>query len=213
MSPMIRAIVTDIEGTTSSLSAASVPESGPARVRTEFIARGRRLRRGFAVAAVVLAVVGMGWEGHSRCEKVSQVAWMDVLNVGAVPAAGTRGLGDGSLMTWEVSEKPPREPKAQAIAERMPDEPLEGQKHAPCKGVGEIEINRACWRQLADVPPLCDDAYEWKHGCYYPVMEKKGRPRTLSTRDSPPLQAERRCAPWFEPSSRTSRAPPQACPS
>ncbi|MFL5343569.1 MAG: serine/threonine-protein kinase [Hyalangium sp.] len=174
--------------------AASVPVAVSARVRTGSLAHARRLWLGLAVAAVFLTVVCMAWEGHSRREEVPQFACMKVLSAGAASGGGTRGLGDNPLMRWEVSEKPPHELKAKAIAERMPDEPMEGQKHAPCKGTGEREINGACWRQLFDNPPNCgDDAYEWKHGCYYPVMEKKTRrPRTSSTRDSSPLQAERR---------------------
>jgi hypothetical protein len=73
----------------------------------------------------------------------------------------------------------PSEARAKAIALQMPDEPIEGQVRPPCRGPRSIVINGGCWRELKDQPPNCDDdAYEWKNGCYYPVLERPGRPRT-----------------------------------
>lgn len=153
----------------------------PAQARVEFSQRGRWRQLGLVAGAVILAVVCMGRGGHSRREEAPHAVWTEAPDGGTAPDAGTRGLGDSTMTTRVASEEPPPELKPKALGEEMPDEPEEGQKHAPCKGVGEIEINGGCWRRLADVPPNCgEDAYEWKKACYYPVMEKgkKRRPRT-----------------------------------
>jgi eukaryotic-like serine/threonine-protein kinase len=66
----------------------------------------------------------------------------------------------------------------QGVALDMPKGPLKGQKRAPCRPNGEVEISRACWVQVGTVSPPCgNDWYEWKGFCYVPVIARE-RPNT-----------------------------------
>ncbi len=57
-----------------------------------------------------------------------------------------------------------------AVSLKVPDGPLRGQKRPPCED-GQVEINKGCWGRTADAQPPCGGHwYEWKEGCYWPII-------------------------------------------
>jgi hypothetical protein len=156
----------------------STPVAKPVRARVESQGHSWALWSVAVVAALALVGVSIEWMGRWPRPEWHGGAWAESLDGGTPQDAGTSGLGDSTPTTQVSSQGEPGALDAKAIADEMPEEPLPGQKRAPCRGVGEVEINGGCWRRLADNPPHCgDDAYQWKQGCYYPAREK-GRPRT-----------------------------------
>jgi Protein tyrosine and serine/threonine kinase len=62
--------------------------------------------------------------------------------------------------------------EARAVAREMPQKPLPGQRRAPCRLRGDVEIRGGCWIRKADVPAPCGvDAYEWQGVCYEPAAD------------------------------------------
>lgn len=94
--------------------------------------------------------------------------------------AGRAGVADAAMETASIASLEPAERKNswQRVALDMPKAPLKGQKRAPCRPKGEVEISRACWVQVGSVSPPCgEDWYEWKGFCYVPVLAPE-RPNT-----------------------------------
>jgi eukaryotic-like serine/threonine-protein kinase len=136
----------------------------------------RVLLPGLAAAAVVLLAVVILWGSSGPREQAPELARAEPMANGAAPDAGTRGLGDSTPTTRVTSEESPVVLEAKVIATEFPDEPLPGQRRAPCKG-NSVEINGGCWMVTTIQPPCGDDAYEWKGSCYYPILTR-AKPRT-----------------------------------
>jgi eukaryotic-like serine/threonine-protein kinase len=138
----------------------------------------RVLRPGLVAAATILVGVGIGWMSHWPRKQAIATTWAGGPDSGTAPDAGTRGLGDSTPTTRVASQRAPVALDARVIGDDVPEQPLPGQRRAPCRGAGQVEINGGCWRRLSDAPPSCgEDAYEWKRACYYPVQER-AQPRT-----------------------------------
>jgi hypothetical protein len=135
------------------------------------------LRAGLAAAAAVLLTVGVLWGSRGPRQEAPELARAETLDDGGAPDAGTRGLGDSTPTTRVASEELPVVTDAKVIALEMPDDPLPGQRRAPCRRYDQIEINRGCWHLLTTQPPCGDDAYEWKGACYDPILGR-AQPRT-----------------------------------
>ncbi|WP_225414171.1 serine/threonine protein kinase [Stigmatella hybrida] len=94
--------------------------------------------------------------------------------------AGRVGLADAAVEMVPIARLEHVEERNswQSVALDMPKEPLKGQKRAPCRPKGEVEISRACWVQVGTVSPPCgNDWFEWKGFCYVPVIARE-RPNT-----------------------------------
>ncbi|WP_224369412.1 serine/threonine-protein kinase [Hyalangium versicolor] len=131
---------------------------------------------GLAAAAVLLAM-GIGLNNRRQSEEAPEIARTEALGNGAAPDAGTRGLGDSTPITRVAPERLPDILDARIIATELPDEPLPGQRRAPCRG-NTVAINGGCWHLMTNTQPPCgDDAYEWKGSCYYPILDRV-KPRT-----------------------------------
>jgi hypothetical protein len=146
-------------------AACAVPRVVPARI--EAPVSSWALKRAWAAALLVLAGVGAWWVSSGRKPETPAVARADVLE------AGTRGLGEGAQVPQGGSQEPLAVAKPRAISLEFPSKPLPGQRRAPCRFRGDVEINGGCWRRLADVPAPCGiDAYEWQGVCYEPAAER-----------------------------------------
>ncbi len=93
--------------------------------------------------------------------------------------AGRVGLADAAVETVLIArlDDVERRNSWQSVALDMPKGPLKGQKRAPCRPKGEVEISRACWVQVGTPPSCGNDWYEWKGFCYVPVLAPE-RPNT-----------------------------------
>jgi eukaryotic-like serine/threonine-protein kinase len=94
--------------------------------------------------------------------------------------AGRVGLADAAVETASITRLNYVElgDSWQRVALEMPKGPLKGQKRAPCRPKGEVEVSKACWVQVGTVSPPCgNDWYEWKGFCYVPVFAPE-RPNT-----------------------------------
>ncbi|MBN1206083.1 MAG: serine/threonine protein kinase, partial [Myxococcaceae bacterium] len=68
---------------------------------------------------------------------------------------------------------------AEAFALEVPEQPLPGQRLAPCPRSGEVEINGGCWVRQANISPPCDhEEYEWRGACYRPALKRPRPPTT-----------------------------------
>jgi hypothetical protein len=137
-------------------------------------------RPGFVAATLALMlVVGTCW--MSPAPQGGPPAAMQAVapSIDRAPDAGTRGLGDSTPTTRMASQEAPVAPGTKAVTQQVPEKPLPGQMHAPCRGPGQLEINGGCWRRFADPPPCEDGIYEWKGACYWPVPQRpRVQPRT-----------------------------------
>jgi serine/threonine protein kinase len=142
-------------------------EGPPAKLRSQ------PRRPGFAAATFVLLVMSTCWMSPGPQGELPKLVQAEA------PDAGTRGLGDSTPTTRLTSQEPPVAPGNKAISQQVPEKPLPGQMHAPCRGQGQLEINGGCWRRFADPPPCEDGIYEWKGACYWPVPQRpRVQPRT-----------------------------------
>jgi hypothetical protein len=124
----------------------------------------RRMR---AAALLLLAGVSAWWASAGRKQEAHEVARAEA------PEAGTRGLGESTQVLRGSSQEPVAGAEARAVALEIPPKPLPGQRRAPCRFRGDVEINGGCWRRLADVPAPCGvDAYEWQGMCYEPAADR-----------------------------------------
>jgi predicted Ser/Thr protein kinase len=134
---------------------------------------------GMVAATLALIGIGVAWGTRLSREGSPEVAWAESRDGGSAPDGGTRGLGDGTATTRVEEYGVSSEVGSKALAEQLPDEPLDGQMRTPCRIRGAIALNGGCWNELKELPPNCgEDGYEWKNGCYYPIWEKSGRRRT-----------------------------------
>jgi hypothetical protein len=141
-------------------------------VRVEAPISSWALGRIWAAALLMLAGVGAWWVSSGRKPEAPAVARAEVLE------AGTRGLGESTQSPQNVSQESPAVAEARAVALEMPPKPLDGQRRAPCRFRGDVEIHGGCWIRKADVPAPCGiDGYEWQSMCYEPAMER-ARPKT-----------------------------------
>jgi len=93
--------------------------------------------------------------------------------------AGTTGVADAAVE--EVPEASvAREPEPSGLALEMPEKPLPGQRRPPCARF-QLAIQGGCWVEVPQASPPCEDSYDWKGACYYPVTAP---PRT-STSEKP----------------------------
>jgi hypothetical protein len=130
-------------------------------------------RLGLAAAALVLTVAGTWWLASLSREHPPQEVQA---NVAEAPDAGPAGLGDDGLPAPQADQAPSL--SAKVIAQRMPKEPLPGQRRAPCDR-GEVALQGGCWIPWTTrAPPCGEEAYEWKGSCYLPRFEKKRVPTT-----------------------------------
>ncbi|MDC0714412.1 serine/threonine-protein kinase [Stigmatella sp. ncwal1] len=129
-----------------------------------------------AMVALVYLVLGAWWmkgEQDIRPEESQDARRSDQ------PDAGTVGLGESALSS--PAGMGPNEPGGRGVGLDMPKKPLPGQRQPPCEKP-LVEINEGCWGRLGDaVPPCGANSYEWKKGCYLPLVDLR-RP---STSDAP----------------------------
>jgi predicted Ser/Thr protein kinase len=159
---------------------------GPSKVAVpvQAVVRERPLTDGLVgvgIVAAMLALIGVaaGRRPHVRSEEAPRSGSAGPQEGGSAPDGGTRGLGDNTSTTRAEEYGVPDNANSKALTLQMPDEPLDWQMRTPCRSRGAIAINGGCWRKLEEVPPNCgDDGYEWKNGCYHPVREQPGHPRT-----------------------------------
>jgi serine/threonine protein kinase len=154
----------------------SVPVRGHAEPRES--AWGVRFKVATIFGGMVLLFAAIVWRGPMPPAELSSMTQADAPAIDDEPDAGTRGLGDDALATRvESSELPTLE----AVSEKIPDQPLPGQRRPPCPRSWQVVINGGCWKLLANSEPPCDHGeYEWQGGCYDAALER-ARPPT-STR-------------------------------
>ncbi len=133
--------------------------------------------RGMLLAAVLLLIVaGILWEGHRPYAEPLRFTQVEESGEGEARDAGTAGLGETLLTSRVTSTDVPI--SAESIALEMPDQPLPGQQRAPCRRLGQVEINGGCWGLATSDPPCDDKTYEWKGACYWPVLARPRPPTT-----------------------------------
>jgi serine/threonine protein kinase len=121
-----------------------------------------------ALAMGALVVVGSWWAGPrnsiesllaTREQAQPQMGKQD----GGVVALGDEGLP-------RPAEAPPSPSPPQSIREELPAKPFNGQIRPPCPR-GYVEVRGGCWIKMEDRAPDCPEhAYEWKKGCYVPLL-------------------------------------------
>jgi eukaryotic-like serine/threonine-protein kinase len=77
--------------------------------------------------------------------------------------------GPGASVVWE--------PEPSGLALEMPEKPLPGQRRPPCTRF-QLSIQGGCWVEVPQASPPCEDSYDWKGACYYPVAAP---PRTSTS--------------------------------
>ncbi|HYI01495.1 serine/threonine-protein kinase [Hyalangium sp.] len=129
-------------------------------------------RRVLLTTSLILTVVYLWWIAPSSREAAPEVAQAEEPDTGvAPPEAGTTGLGDGGVAARVATQEPPI--SGEVIALEMPKQPLPGQRRAPCRGRGEVEIIGGCWAPWTTLTPPCgDEAYEWNRACFWPLYER-----------------------------------------
>lgn len=132
-----------------------------ARARTERdperTPRSPWVSRFFKVAVAVPLMMGAWW-------------------LGALYAASSEGGDQGSRVglldeIWPLSV-PARQTATHpaGIRKDVPPQPFGNQLRPPCAR-GLVEIQKGCWAQLEERAPNCPrNAYEWKGGCYMPIL-------------------------------------------
>jgi serine/threonine protein kinase len=151
-------------------AARATPRVVPARVEAPVSSWASK--RAWAMALLMLVGVSAWWESSRSKPEAPTGARAEVLE------AGTRGLGESTQSPQDASQESPAVAEARAVALEMPPKPLDGQRRAPCRFRGDMEINGGCWIRKADVPAPCGiDGYEWQGMCYEPAMERS-RPKT-----------------------------------
>ncbi len=124
-----------------------------------------------AIAAVVLPLA-------LKAPRVESGAWEPIEQPRLVRAeapdggrgdAGTVDLGDGILTSSATVDTPVQ--YRGLYGTEIPKTPLPGQRRPPCPGA--LEIQGGCWIKHDARPPDCPEiAYEWRGGCYVPVLSK-----------------------------------------
>jgi hypothetical protein len=124
-------------------------------------ARAHRSLRWTMAAAVGIAVLTLGVKAWTHARTHSP------------RTQGMQWLSDGA-------------PNKAAIAYPLPAKPFPTQAAAPCVAkLGEVEINEACWMELARrAPCIVESQAEHKGKCYVPVSkERMVRPPPTSVED------------------------------
>jgi eukaryotic-like serine/threonine-protein kinase len=101
----------------------------------------------------------------------------------AAPGQSSREGGDvavgESAKRAPATPQPPESQEASVSqpGDPLPEKPLPGQKKPPCNANGEVEIRGGCWTRIGEArPPCMAYAYEWKGGCYQPVLSSQRQP-------------------------------------
>jgi serine/threonine protein kinase len=135
----------------------------------------RLLRPGLVGATWVMAMALLWWAGQRPPEETREVVQSVTPATEDAPDAGTSGLGDGGLTARVAPDEV--HISAKAISLPMPPQPLPGQRRAPCRRRGEIEIHGGCWIPWLNISPPCgDEVYEWQGTCYEPSFERPRAP-------------------------------------
>jgi hypothetical protein len=142
----------------------------------------RRPRLGSFVTVVLMVAAWCCFENHRQPfeqpqEEVPAVAEAEAPDAGVGRDGGTADVGDSAMTSQEAFRGAPV--SGEAITVEVPDQPLPGQRLAPCLRSGEVEINGGCWTRQADVAPPCDhEEYEWRGACYRAVLKRPRPPTT-----------------------------------
>jgi serine/threonine protein kinase len=140
-----------------------------------------RLRTAAIVGGFVLLVVAVVWRPSTPQAGLPMMAQLEEPDAEWAPDAGTRGLGDDSLIARVDSPDVPAGPEP--ISRDIPRQPLPGQQRSPCQRKGEVTINGGCWVLQADVEPPCGEGeYEWQGACYRPVGIQSRPPTSKQSR-------------------------------
>jgi hypothetical protein len=153
----------------------------PAHVHTGMESRSWDPRRVLFATFLFLALAATCWMAPDAGKTEHEWVQVEPLEqeTSVTPDEDPTGLADGGVPTRVTSKEAPLSGKV--ISLDMPKQPLPGQRRAPCKRRGEVEINGGCWTGLLTLTPPCgDEAYEWSGICYWPVLVTD-RPRVPTT--------------------------------
>ncbi|MDC0711774.1 serine/threonine-protein kinase [Stigmatella sp. ncwal1] len=120
--------------------------------------------------------VSVDWARGSRLGGVAEIGPVQA-KADEERDAGTVGLAD-AVLEAPASGTAPGEAK-QRVSLDMPKQPFPGQHQPPCEKP-QIAVNGGCWIRVSDVGAPCGaNYYEWKKGCYMPMLPPP-RPQTSS---------------------------------
>jgi hypothetical protein len=135
------------------------------------------LKCALAAGFSVIVVVASGWLGQFLQAQPGAFARFEKPEKSQERDGGRSSLADASVSSEVSSPEQCTAAPPETIALEMPEEPLPGQRLAPCRR-GEIAIHGGCWAPWANLTPPCgNEAYEWQVACYWPLFYKP-RPRT-----------------------------------
>jgi serine/threonine protein kinase len=164
-----------------SVRSSAEKQRNPVHARPRAAARSQEAWRGLAVIAGLVVLIAAAFS-MDRWLPVDapRMAQAEKPHPGRPPEAEPTGLGDSAPIDSERRELPPVSGKALAL--EMPPEPLPGQRRAPCRRRGDVEVNGGCWSKWALTPPCGDDKYEWRGACYGPLFERGRAPTSQQPR-------------------------------
>ncbi len=128
----------------------------------------------YALALVLMTVGGIWWMGHGPHSRTPVVTPVEATGEEVPWTDEPASLADASVTVRVSPHDSPGAPGA--ISLEVPEEPLPGQLHPPCRRRGEVEINGGCWGLANSDPPCENRTYEWKGACYWPVLARTRRP-------------------------------------
>ena len=138
------------------------PVSAPERERPRAGRVGRGGRVGALTGGAVLVLLGLGvWLHGARPPSASVPDMMDL------PASAPGGL----IVGYD---------HATPLAYPLPAKPFRDQVTAPCRPrLGEVEINKGCWLELAARPPCPELQAEYQGKCYLPSLKPVLPPQSV----------------------------------
>ncbi len=136
-----------------------------ARMRPSRLTKVWSTRATMATAAVLLVLM-VGVALHHAHETRG----------GATTEGTGTAVGDSPLRASGQTPAPrPRDARAPAVAQPLPEKPLPDQRKPPCDPNGQMEIRGGCWYLLGNAKPPCGEgAYAWRGACYFPVPGPRG---------------------------------------